>query len=113
MDKFLLNKDGIPRATASSSKPKAAASSPFPEVSVKLTRPAVDPSLQPWGRCREPAIAWTKLMLGVFLTVEKYRPKTIDEVSAQESTISVLRKSLEQSNVSASSCDRQTARWYF
>ncbi|KAK0450712.1 P-loop containing nucleoside triphosphate hydrolase protein [Armillaria borealis] len=39
----------------------------------------VDPELQPW--------------------VEKYRPKTIDDVSAQEHTVAVLRKTLTSTNV--------------
>ncbi|KAF8162913.1 P-loop containing nucleoside triphosphate hydrolase protein [Crassisporium funariophilum] len=38
-----------------------------------------DPALQPW--------------------VEKYRPKTIDEVSAQEHTVAVLRKTLTSTNL--------------
>ncbi|KAF8626265.1 hypothetical protein AX15_004940 [Amanita polypyramis BW_CC] len=40
---------------------------------------AVDPVLQPW--------------------VEKYRPKTIDDVSAQEHTVAVLRKTLTSTNL--------------
>ncbi|KAF8061550.1 P-loop containing nucleoside triphosphate hydrolase protein [Lyophyllum atratum] len=39
----------------------------------------VDPALQPW--------------------VEKYRPKTIDDVSAQEHTVTVLRKALTSTNL--------------
>ncbi|KAK7015005.1 replication factor C subunit 2 [Favolaschia claudopus] len=39
----------------------------------------VDPALQPW--------------------VEKYRPKTIDDVSAQEHTVAVLRKTLTSTNL--------------
>ncbi|KAG6335147.1 hypothetical protein ID866_3931 [Astraeus odoratus] len=39
----------------------------------------VDPALQPW--------------------VEKYRPKTIDDVSAQEHTVTVLRKALSSTNL--------------
>ncbi|KAF8590542.1 P-loop containing nucleoside triphosphate hydrolase protein [Ramaria rubella] len=39
----------------------------------------VDPALQPW--------------------VEKYRPKTIDDISAQEHTVAVLRKTLGSSNL--------------
>ncbi|KZP20864.1 P-loop containing nucleoside triphosphate hydrolase protein [Athelia psychrophila] len=39
----------------------------------------VDPALQPW--------------------VEKYRPKTIDDVSAQEHTIAVLQKTLTSTNL--------------
>ncbi|KAF9009376.1 P-loop containing nucleoside triphosphate hydrolase protein [Cyathus striatus] len=42
-------------------------------------RHVVDPALQPW--------------------VEKYRPKTIDEVSAQDHTIAVLRKTLTSTNL--------------
>ncbi|KAK2460578.1 hypothetical protein APHAL10511_007048 [Amanita phalloides] len=38
-----------------------------------------DPALQPW--------------------VEKYRPKTIDEISAQEHTVAVLRKTLTSTNL--------------
>ncbi|TBU32248.1 replication factor C [Dichomitus squalens] len=40
---------------------------------------AIDPQHQPW--------------------VEKYRPKTIDDVSAQEHTVAVLRKTLTSSNL--------------
>ncbi|KAG7452659.1 P-loop containing nucleoside triphosphate hydrolase protein [Guyanagaster necrorhizus] len=40
---------------------------------------AVDPELQPW--------------------VEKYRPKTIDDVSAQEHTVAVLKKTLTSTNL--------------
>ncbi|KAF8507261.1 P-loop containing nucleoside triphosphate hydrolase protein [Gautieria morchelliformis] len=39
----------------------------------------VDPALQPW--------------------VEKYRPKTIEDISAQEHTVAVLRKTLNSSNL--------------
>ncbi|KAH8107190.1 P-loop containing nucleoside triphosphate hydrolase protein [Cristinia sonorae] len=39
----------------------------------------VDPTLQPW--------------------VEKYRPKTIDDVSAQEHTVAVLRRTLTSTNL--------------
>ncbi|KAG8927428.1 hypothetical protein FRC02_008222 [Tulasnella sp. 418] len=39
----------------------------------------VDPALQPW--------------------VEKYRPKTIDDVASQEHTVSVLRKTLTSTNL--------------
>ncbi|KAJ7632454.1 P-loop containing nucleoside triphosphate hydrolase protein [Roridomyces roridus] len=39
----------------------------------------VDPALQPW--------------------VERYRPKTIDDVSAQEHTVAVLRKTLTSTNL--------------
>ncbi|KAK0240292.1 P-loop containing nucleoside triphosphate hydrolase protein [Armillaria nabsnona] len=42
-------------------------------------RHVVDPELQPW--------------------VEKYRPKTIDDVSAQEHTVAVLRKTLTSTNL--------------
>ncbi|KIJ69339.1 hypothetical protein HYDPIDRAFT_172758 [Hydnomerulius pinastri MD-312] len=42
-------------------------------------RHTVDPALQPW--------------------VEKYRPKTIDDVSAQEHTVQVLRKALSSTNL--------------
>ncbi|KAF9452238.1 P-loop containing nucleoside triphosphate hydrolase protein [Macrolepiota fuliginosa MF-IS2] len=47
-----------------------------PKTSVKHT---VDPALQPW--------------------VEKYRPKTIDDVSAQDHTVAVLRKTLTSTNL--------------
>ncbi|KAH7912147.1 P-loop containing nucleoside triphosphate hydrolase protein [Hygrophoropsis aurantiaca] len=43
------------------------------------TKHMVDPALQPW--------------------VEKYRPKTIDDVSAQEHTVAVLRKTLTSTNL--------------
>ncbi|WVQ77362.1 hypothetical protein IAR50_007047 [Cryptococcus sp. DSM 104548] len=41
--------------------------------------PAQDPKLQPW--------------------VEKYRPKTIDDVSSQDHTVAVLRKALASTNL--------------
>nr|GAT43976.1 predicted protein [Mycena chlorophos] len=41
--------------------------------------PATEPALQPW--------------------VEKYRPKTIDDVSAQEHTVAVLKKTLTSTNL--------------
>nr|ODN85576.1 replication factor C subunit 2/4 [Cryptococcus depauperatus CBS 7841] len=41
--------------------------------------PGQDPKLQPW--------------------VEKYRPKTIDDVSSQENTVAVLRKALASTNL--------------
>ncbi|CAA7265401.1 unnamed protein product [Cyclocybe aegerita] len=44
-----------------------------------VVKHTVDPSLQPW--------------------VEKYRPKTIDEVSAQEHTVAVLQKTLTSTNL--------------
>ncbi|KAF9533494.1 P-loop containing nucleoside triphosphate hydrolase protein [Crepidotus variabilis] len=53
-----------------------AAKAPSNKTSVKHV---VDPTLQPW--------------------VEKYRPKTIDEVSAQEHTVAVLRKTLTSTNL--------------
>ncbi|KJA20215.1 hypothetical protein HYPSUDRAFT_68619 [Hypholoma sublateritium FD-334 SS-4] len=43
------------------------------------TKQEIEPALQPW--------------------VEKYRPKTIDDVSAQEHTISVLQKTLTSTNL--------------
>ncbi|KAJ7489876.1 P-loop containing nucleoside triphosphate hydrolase protein [Mycena galericulata] len=49
-------------------------------ASVKTTQKhVVDPALQPW--------------------VEKYRPKTIDDVSAQEHTVAVLQKTLTSTNL--------------
>ncbi|CAE6461638.1 unnamed protein product [Rhizoctonia solani] len=45
---------------------------------------AVDPALQPW--------------------VEKYRPQTIEEVSAQEHAVAVLKKTLTSTNVSDVDC---------
>ncbi|KAJ7172650.1 P-loop containing nucleoside triphosphate hydrolase protein [Mycena filopes] len=45
----------------------------------KTTKHVVDPALQPW--------------------VEKYRPKTIDDVSAQEHTVAVLQKTLTSTNL--------------
>lgn len=37
--------------------------------------------------------------------VEKYRPKTIDDVSSQEHTVAVLRKTLQSTNVSLTFID--------
>ncbi|KAJ6630667.1 P-loop containing nucleoside triphosphate hydrolase protein [Mycena sp. CBHHK59/15] len=49
-------------------------------ASTKTTQKhVVDPALQPW--------------------VEKYRPKTIDDVSAQEHTVAVLQKTLTSTNL--------------
>ncbi|KAJ7940812.1 P-loop containing nucleoside triphosphate hydrolase protein [Mycena leptocephala] len=49
-------------------------------ASAKITQKhVVDPALQPW--------------------VEKYRPKTIDDVSAQEHTVAVLQKTLTSTNL--------------
>ncbi|KAI0646869.1 replication factor C [Trametes meyenii] len=50
-----------------------------PQKSTTAQKPAVAPQHQPW--------------------VEKYRPKTIDDVSAQEHTVAVLRKTLTSSNL--------------
>ncbi|KAI0670573.1 replication factor C [Trametes maxima] len=50
-----------------------------PQQFATAQKPAVDPQHQPW--------------------VEKYRPKTIDDVSAQEHTVAVLRKTLTSSNL--------------
>ncbi|KAJ7905324.1 P-loop containing nucleoside triphosphate hydrolase protein [Mycena olivaceomarginata] len=55
-------------------QPKSAAS-----VAKTTQKHTVDPALQPW--------------------VEKYRPKTIDDVSAQEHTVAVLRKTLTSTNL--------------
>ncbi|KAL9714817.1 Subunit of heteropentameric Replication factor C (RF-C) [Leucoagaricus gongylophorus] len=46
---------------------------------LKTAKSTVDPALQPW--------------------VEKYRPKTIDDISAQEHTVAVLRKTLTSTNL--------------
>ncbi|WVQ78903.1 hypothetical protein IAT38_000994 [Cryptococcus sp. DSM 104549] len=45
----------------------------------RAAAPAQDPRLQPW--------------------VEKYRPKTIDDVSSQDNTVAVLRKALASTNL--------------
>lgn len=50
-----------------------------PHAPKEPARHAVDPALQPW--------------------VEKYRPKTIDDVSAQEHTVAVLRRTLTSTNL--------------
>ncbi|KAF9476321.1 P-loop containing nucleoside triphosphate hydrolase protein [Pholiota conissans] len=47
--------------------------------STTATKQVIEPPLQPW--------------------VEKYRPKTIDDVSAQEHTITVLQKTLTSTNL--------------
>ncbi|KAF8631427.1 hypothetical protein AX17_005104 [Amanita inopinata Kibby_2008] len=52
---------------------------PKQNVSKQTQKHALDPALQPW--------------------VEKYRPKTIDDVSAQEHTVAVLRKTLTSTNL--------------
>ncbi|KAI0080561.1 P-loop containing nucleoside triphosphate hydrolase protein [Panus rudis PR-1116 ss-1] len=51
----------------------------FQQQQTKTVKHTYDPSLQPW--------------------VEKYRPKTIDDVSSQEHTIAVLRKTLTSTNL--------------
>ncbi|KAF8844909.1 P-loop containing nucleoside triphosphate hydrolase protein [Paxillus ammoniavirescens] len=50
-----------------------------PQQTKTAPKHAIDPALQPW--------------------VEKYRPKTIDDISAQEHTVAVLRKSLSSTNL--------------
>ncbi|OSX64914.1 hypothetical protein POSPLADRAFT_1136468 [Postia placenta MAD-698-R-SB12] len=50
-----------------------------PQVSKAQQKHKADPAHQPW--------------------VEKYRPKTIDDVSAQEHTVAVLRKTLTSTNL--------------
>ncbi|TFK42941.1 P-loop containing nucleoside triphosphate hydrolase protein [Crucibulum laeve] len=52
---------------------------PRAEGTKAAPRHNIDPALQPW--------------------VEKYRPKTIDEVSAQEHTVAVLQKTLTSTNL--------------
>ncbi|KAJ4488186.1 P-loop containing nucleoside triphosphate hydrolase protein [Lentinula aciculospora] len=52
---------------------------PQAQTTKSTPKHVVDPSLQPW--------------------VEKYRPKTIDDVSAQEHTVAVLRKTLSSTNL--------------
>ncbi|KAJ3554786.1 hypothetical protein NM688_g2930 [Phlebia brevispora] len=50
-----------------------------PQQQREPAKHAVDPSLQPW--------------------VEKYRPKTIDDVSSQEHAVAVLRRTLTSTNL--------------
>ncbi|KAI0781132.1 replication factor C [Trametes elegans] len=50
-----------------------------PQQTRAAQKPAIDSQHQPW--------------------VEKYRPKTIDDVSAQEHTVAVLRKTLTSTNL--------------
>ncbi|TCD62294.1 hypothetical protein EIP91_007090 [Steccherinum ochraceum] len=50
-----------------------------PTAKASAKTATVDPSLQPW--------------------VEKYRPKTIDDVSAQEHTVAVLQRTLTSTNL--------------
>ncbi|KAI5207851.1 activator 1 41 kDa subunit [Aureobasidium subglaciale] len=57
----------------------AAAASASGEASSKSTGPKVDNRLQPW--------------------VEKYRPKSLDDVSSQEHTVDVLRRTLQSANL--------------
>ncbi|KAH7877633.1 P-loop containing nucleoside triphosphate hydrolase protein [Lentinula edodes] len=52
---------------------------PQPQTAKSTPKHVVDPILQPW--------------------VEKYRPKTIDDVSAQDHTVAVLRKTLSSTNL--------------
>ncbi|KAJ3797228.1 P-loop containing nucleoside triphosphate hydrolase protein [Lentinula aff. detonsa] len=52
---------------------------PQPQTAKSTPKHVVDPALQPW--------------------VEKYRPKTIDDVSAQDHTVAVLRKTLTSTNL--------------
>ena len=85
-------------APAASTSKAATSSSVFPKINVKSTAAPVgkesgvlcdgiyadcmhvqDPARQPW--------------------VEKYRPKSIDDVAAQDHTVSVLRKTLGSANV--------------
>lgn len=47
--------------------------------SSKSTAPTVDPKLQPW--------------------VEKYRPKSLDDVAAQDHTVTILRRTLQSNNL--------------
>ncbi|PPQ77595.1 hypothetical protein CVT25_011387 [Psilocybe cyanescens] len=48
-------------------------------LSKSAAKQTIEPALQPW--------------------VEKYRPKTIDDISAQEHTVAVLRKTLTSTNL--------------
>ncbi|KAI4725861.1 activator 1 41 kDa subunit [Aureobasidium sp. EXF-10728] len=57
----------------------AAAATASGEGSSKSTGPKVDNRLQPW--------------------VEKYRPKSLDDVSSQEHTVDVLRRTLQSANL--------------
>ncbi|KAG9539501.1 P-loop containing nucleoside triphosphate hydrolase protein, partial [Aureobasidium melanogenum] len=57
----------------------AAAASATGEGSSKSAGPKVDNRLQPW--------------------VEKYRPKSLDDVSSQEHTVDVLRRTLQSANL--------------
>ncbi|KAF9227861.1 P-loop containing nucleoside triphosphate hydrolase protein [Gyrodon lividus] len=50
-----------------------------PQNTKTTSKHTIDPVLQPW--------------------VEKYRPKTIDDISAQEHTVAVLRKALSSTNL--------------
>ncbi|KIK97081.1 hypothetical protein PAXRUDRAFT_137031 [Paxillus rubicundulus Ve08.2h10] len=50
-----------------------------PQQTKTAPKHAISPALQPW--------------------VEKYRPKTIDDISAQEHTVAVLRKALSSTNL--------------
>ncbi|KAG8925069.1 hypothetical protein FRC00_004378 [Tulasnella sp. 408] len=52
---------------------------PQQKQSKEAAKHTIDPALQPW--------------------VEKYRPKTIDDVSSQEHTVTVLRKALTSTNL--------------
>ncbi|KAL4067680.1 P-loop containing nucleoside triphosphate hydrolase protein [Scleroderma yunnanense] len=51
----------------------------FQPTAKTVPKHTIDPALQPW--------------------VEKYRPKTIDDVSAQDHTVTVLRKALSSANL--------------
>ncbi|KAK9894795.1 putative RFC2-DNA replication factor C, 41 kd subunit [Cystobasidium minutum MCA 4210] len=75
-----------PAAAAATSSSKAAATeastsdgASFPKIKVKSTAAPLDPARQPW--------------------VEKYRPKSIQDVAAQDHTTAVLKKTLGSANL--------------
>ena len=75
---------GRKAAAGPSTSEKAAGKARAPLAPVKVDKPAkrIDPESLPW--------------------TERHRPKTLDDVAAQEQTVAVLKKTLAQANVRSS-----------
>lgn len=85
MDAWLGRKPSAPMASGSGSTGGAKKAAAPTGPSNRLRQPGDKPA-----RVAEPAsLPWT----------EKWRPKTLDDIAAQESTVTVLRKTLSQANV--------------